>query len=50
MMKYLFLLNYVASSNATLYCHAIPHYIDIELENFDSRCKKIRKIYFKKFI
>ena len=40
-------LNYVASSNATLYCGAIPHYIDIELENFGVDVKKLEKYILK---
>lgn len=40
-------LNYVASSNATLYCGAIPHYVDIELENFGIDVKKLEKYILK---
>ena len=43
-------LNYVASSNATLYCGAIPHYIDIELENFGVDVKKLEKYILKNCI
>ena len=43
-------LNYVASSNATLYCGAIPHYIDIELENFGIDVKKLEKYILKNCI
>jgi|TARA_B110000967_G_C18852301_1_gene545291 perosamine synthetase len=40
-------LNYVASSNATLYCGAIPHFVDIELENFGVDVKKLEKYIIK---
>ena len=43
-------LNYVASSNATLYCGAIPHYIDIELKNFGVDVKKLEKYILKNCI
>jgi len=40
--------NYVASTNATLYCGAIPHYIDIELENFGIDVNKLENYISKK--
>ena len=37
-------LNYIASSNATLYCHAIPHFVDVEEETLGIDIDKL-KIY-----
>jgi perosamine synthetase len=41
-------LNYIASTNATLYCGAIPHFIDIELENFGVNVEKLKEYIQKK--
>lgn len=43
-------LNYIASTNATLYCGAIPHFIDIELENFGVNVEKLKKYIQKKCV
>ncbi len=36
-------LNYIASSNATIYCDAIPHFIDIEKKTLGVDCNKLEK-------
>ncbi len=45
-------LNYIASSNATLYCNAIPHYIDVEKKtlgiDIDKLNNYLKNISFKK--
>lgn len=40
-------LNYIASSNATLYCNAIPHFIDVEKKTLGIDVDKL-KIYLKR--
>ncbi len=40
-------LNYIASSNATLYCNAIPHFVDVEKKTLGIDIDKL-KIYLKK--
>ena len=45
-------LNYIASSNATLYCDAIPHFVDIEEKtlgiDIDKLNDYLKKISIKK--
>ncbi len=36
-------LNYIASSNATIYCDANPHFIDIEKKTLGVDCNKLEK-------
>ena len=40
-------LNYVGSSNATIYCNAIPHFVDVENETLGIDTNKLEK-YLKK--
>ena len=40
-------LNYIASSNATLYCHAIPHFVDVERKTLGIDIDKL-KIYLNR--
>ena len=36
-------LNYIGSSNATVYCGAIPHFVDIEDQSFGIDANKLKK-------
>ena len=36
-------LNYIGSSNASIYCNAIPHFVDVENEAFGVDVKKLDK-------
>ena len=40
-------LNYIASSNATIYCDANPHFIDIEKKTLGVDCNKLEKYLLK---
>lgn len=40
-------LNYIGSSNATIYCEAIPHFVDVESNSFGIDTLKLEK-YLKK--
>lgn len=40
-------LNYIASSNAAIYCGSIPHYVDVDIENFGIDTNKLRKYLSK---
>jgi len=40
-------LNYIGSTNATIYCNAIPHFVDVENETFGIDTIKLEK-YLKK--
>ena len=40
-------LNYIASSNASIYCNAIPHYVDVETKTFGVDTDKLSKYLHK---